>query len=162
MVTKEQRLELARFLDSRAARSLAGLAREELKAFVLLVLESVHQRLGKETSEIDGEDVRALLLEVLPAQLAKADPIAPEVPRILEAFFDYLEEEHIAVHSFERRQALANHGDAFLQAVSENSNKRRAPVEAETFVHGASKLGRNDPCSCGSGKKFKKCHGKNS
>lgn len=21
------------------------------------------------------------------------------------------------------------------------------------------KLGRNDPCSCGSGKKFKKCHG---
>ncbi|MBC7983103.1 MAG: SEC-C domain-containing protein [Candidatus Obscuribacterales bacterium] len=23
----------------------------------------------------------------------------------------------------------------------------------------APKLGRNDPCSCGSGKKFKKCHG---
>ena len=23
-----------------------------------------------------------------------------------------------------------------------------------------SKLGRNDPCYCGSGKKFKKCHGK--
>lgn len=25
------------------------------------------------------------------------------------------------------------------------------------FVHAAPKLGRNDPCSCGSGKKFKKC-----
>lgn len=23
----------------------------------------------------------------------------------------------------------------------------------------ASKVGRNDPCPCGSGKKFKKCHG---
>jgi len=22
------------------------------------------------------------------------------------------------------------------------------------------KVGRNDPCSCGSGKKYKKCHGK--
>jgi uncharacterized protein YecA (UPF0149 family) len=22
------------------------------------------------------------------------------------------------------------------------------------------KVGRNDPCPCGSGKKFKKCHGK--
>jgi uncharacterized protein YecA (UPF0149 family) len=26
-------------------------------------------------------------------------------------------------------------------------------------VNKAPKLGRNDPCWCGSGKKFKKCHG---
>jgi uncharacterized protein YecA (UPF0149 family) len=30
-----------------------------------------------------------------------------------------------------------------------------APVKKE-----AAKVGRNDPCPCGSGKKFKKCHGK--
>jgi len=29
----------------------------------------------------------------------------------------------------------------------------------ETFVRDQPKLGRNDPCSCGSGKKFKKCCG---
>jgi len=23
------------------------------------------------------------------------------------------------------------------------------------------KIGRNDPCPCGSGKKYKRCHGKN-
>jgi uncharacterized protein YchJ len=28
--------------------------------------------------------------------------------------------------------------------------------------HHAPKLGRNDPCFCGSGKKFKKCHGRGS
>jgi preprotein translocase subunit SecA len=34
-----------------------------------------------------------------------------------------------------------------------------APVQVTT-VHNASKqVGRNDPCPCGSGKKFKKCHG---
>ncbi len=27
------------------------------------------------------------------------------------------------------------------------------------FVRDAAKVGRNDPCSCGSGKKYKKCHG---
>jgi preprotein translocase subunit SecA len=27
------------------------------------------------------------------------------------------------------------------------------------FKREAPKLGRNDPCHCGSGKKFKKCHG---
>jgi preprotein translocase subunit SecA len=27
-------------------------------------------------------------------------------------------------------------------------------------VHAAQKVGRNDPCPCGSGLKYKKCHGK--
>ncbi|NTV44583.1 MAG: preprotein translocase subunit SecA [Candidatus Yonathbacteria bacterium] len=31
-----------------------------------------------------------------------------------------------------------------------------SPVEP---VHGEEKIGRNDPCPCGSGKKYKKCHG---
>jgi preprotein translocase subunit SecA len=30
---------------------------------------------------------------------------------------------------------------------------------AATSIEGEEKLGRNDPCYCGSGKKFKKCHG---
>lgn len=30
----------------------------------------------------------------------------------------------------------------------------------ETIRREGEKLGRNDPCHCGSGKKFKKCHGK--
>ena len=29
----------------------------------------------------------------------------------------------------------------------------------EPFRRSAPKLGRNDPCHCGSGRKFKKCHG---
>jgi uncharacterized protein YecA (UPF0149 family) len=29
----------------------------------------------------------------------------------------------------------------------------------EPFRHAQPKVGRNDPCPCGSGKKFKKCHG---
>ncbi|MEQ1544202.1 preprotein translocase subunit SecA [Methyloglobulus sp.] len=31
---------------------------------------------------------------------------------------------------------------------------------AQPFVREANKIGRNDPCPCGSGKKFKQCHGK--
>jgi preprotein translocase subunit SecA len=29
----------------------------------------------------------------------------------------------------------------------------------KTVSNGAPKVGRNDPCPCGSGKKYKKCHG---
>jgi preprotein translocase subunit SecA len=32
--------------------------------------------------------------------------------------------------------------------------------EHKPFVRGAEKVGRNDPCPCGSGKKYKQCHGK--
>ncbi|MCY1300287.1 Protein translocase subunit SecA [compost metagenome] len=35
-----------------------------------------------------------------------------------------------------------------------------AMAAAELALAGMPKVGRNDPCPCGSGKKFKQCHGK--
>lgn len=32
-------------------------------------------------------------------------------------------------------------------------------IQTGPYVRPEPKMGRNDPCSCGSGKKFKKCHG---
>ena len=34
-----------------------------------------------------------------------------------------------------------------------------ADTSVEPIVNGQDKIGRNDPCPCGSGKKYKKCHG---
>jgi preprotein translocase subunit SecA len=42
------------------------------------------------------------------------------------------------------------------QARMAGSNGNTAPQQV---VRGAVKVGRNDPCPCGSGKKYKKCHG---
>ncbi len=33
------------------------------------------------------------------------------------------------------------------------------PQKVETVRRTEPKVGRNDPCTCGSGKKYKKCHG---
>ncbi len=41
-------------------------------------------------------------------------------------------------------------------AVLQGAQKRHAP--AQQAIH-TDKVGRNDPCPCGSGKKYKKCHG---
>ena len=35
-----------------------------------------------------------------------------------------------------------------------------AQAAPEPFVREGRKIGRNEPCPCGSGKKFKQCHGK--
>jgi len=34
-------------------------------------------------------------------------------------------------------------------------------VQVAPAVRGGPRVGRNDPCPCGSGKKYKKCHGAN-
>lgn len=39
------------------------------------------------------------------------------------------------------------------------SDEPRAEPRAGTIVRDAPKVGRNDPCPCGSGRKYKKCHG---
>jgi uncharacterized protein len=36
-----------------------------------------------------------------------------------------------------------------------------ARYRVDTVRREAPKVGRNDPCPCGSGKKFKQCHGSN-
>jgi len=33
-------------------------------------------------------------------------------------------------------------------------------VAARPFVRAGEKIGRNDPCPCGSGRKYKQCHGR--
>ena len=52
--------------------------------------------------------------------------------------------------------------DATLQAMAEAESQAQEggqPQKVETYRRDRPKIGRNDPCWCGSGKKFKKCHG---
>ena len=42
---------------------------------------------------------------------------------------------------------------------AENMPARSADPKGETFVRNQPKVGRNEPCPCGSGRKFKQCHG---
>jgi preprotein translocase subunit SecA len=52
----------------------------------------------------------------------------------------------------------ANIADNILKA-GINKNAQR-PMQSKPVESGKKEIGRNDPCWCGSGKKFKKCHGK--
>ena len=46
------------------------------------------------------------------------------------------------------------------ERVARGDFAEEAPQPGETFVKTGPDTGRNDPCHCGSGKKFKKCHGR--
>jgi preprotein translocase subunit SecA len=42
----------------------------------------------------------------------------------------------------------------------EGQEAQERPEKLQPFVRQGGKIGRNDPCPCGSGKKYKQCHGK--
>ncbi len=69
--------------------------------------------------------------------------------------------EESDVDELERRQQAAAQQDLELQHAAAQSAEQQAPAEeAQTFVRQQPKVGRNEPCPCGSGKKYKQCHGK--
>ena len=67
-------------------------------------------------------------------------------PRALSTSVDEIEQEFQRKKKRELQQAKMAGGGA-----------EQAPVQQ--VVRSSAKVGRNDPCPCGSGKKFKKCHG---
>jgi uncharacterized protein len=67
--------------------------------------------------------------------------------------------------SAERREQLIASAAAAVVGIYRYFEPRRrvlAEIRSEhaTYRRGAPKLGRNDPCSCGSGKKYKNCCGR--
>jgi preprotein translocase subunit SecA len=99
-------------------------------------------------NRIDTEAVRFLFL-VRPAEqpaAASAQPAPsaqkPPVPRGLSQF---------SPEEIERKQRRQEQQMHFQTG--------NTPVEPPKPVRAGAKVGRNDPCPCGSGKKYKKCHG---
>ena len=43
--------------------------------------------------------------------------------------------------------------------LSGNNTQAEAPQPKQAPVRAEKRVGRNDPCPCGSGKKYKNCHG---
>ncbi|MCK4743105.1 MAG: preprotein translocase subunit SecA [Sulfuriflexus sp.] len=76
------------------------------------------------------------------------------------------EEDVEAVEEQRRRQGTMHfeHDDAADMTESEpmpiDNRAEASEVEDQPFVRGERKVGRNEPCPCGSGKKYKQCHGK--
>jgi preprotein translocase subunit SecA len=94
------------------------------------------------------------------------DNIKAEVVRVLFHVRIASREEIEAMEEQRRReqenlqlqhaQTSALHGDAEADSTE---GVARKPA-ATPFVRGGEKVGRNEPCPCGSGKKYKQCHGR--
>jgi len=71
--------------------------------------------------------------------------------------------EESEVNELERRQQEMSQEGLELQHAQVPSSQAEAPQESReqaTFIRDTPKVGRNEACPCGSGKKYKQCHGK--
>jgi preprotein translocase subunit SecA len=87
------------------------------------------------------------------------DMINTEVTKILLKVQIRSEAELQKVEEPETPRNVQYHHADYEQALEE-ANADAPASDAQTFVRQGQKVGRNDPCPCGSGKKYKHCHGK--
>lgn len=78
-------------------------------------------------------------------------------PEIKKRFIDIakrMEQDGVDFKSIRQMKKWMKDHEAELRA-----GQPGAPAKVETVVHEGPRIGRNDPCPCGSGKKYKKCCG---
>ena len=90
--------------------------------------------------------VEAVKLEVIKTLTAVEVKTREELPQV----DDQLHVENVRAQHGDPEEATGD-GDV---AIAEAATKKK-PASRPT-----QKVGRNDPCPCGSGKKYKHCHGK--
>ena len=151
------RLECAAFLDSQGARDLPY-PRNDVRACIERFLACAFRDLGKAPHLLEGDELEELLRERLPAHFGVRDPLAGALEDVLGAYLADQRLRHVVLHAFELERALLTHAGAFRRRVEAGDLAGRAQGPGERpFVHRADKTGRNDPCPCGSGRKFKQC-----
>lgn len=99
--------------------------------------------------EMEESHVRSALIERV-GRMSLVAPLAQQVPGLCGDFLAWLQQEG----RLSRGRLLG----AYVRALGESFGQRVSGKQAP-FVSPGAKIGRNEPCPCGSGKKYKKCCG---
>lgn len=114
------------------------------------------QEYKREAFQLFEQLINAVKLELIQTLARLHVPTAEEVAA-MEAQRE-AEAKAMALHFDHADAATAEAEMAAIEAGEPLPTPVRAD-EPQTFVRDGAKVGRNDPCPCGSGKKFKHCHG---
>lgn len=133
----------AEFAESTAFSFLPDPLKEDAPAVCMEFL----RRAGRPTED----DVRRVMLEELPT-LNLPPAIRTAVPEVLTAFVGWLEDSGRLAGGRSLGAWIGALGPAYQARCSPKGGLRVPPVVKKT-----ADIGRNDPCPCGSGRKYKKC-----
>ena len=133
-----------RFEFKREAFELFSAMLDRIKFETSSLMAKIEVRTQEEIDR-EEEERRRRLMRALQAQHAEAASLLAAA-----------EEQQTAVAAGVRASTGASAARAGARAPPPPAP---SPETAGTFVRGERKVGRNEPCPCGSGKKYKHCHG---
>ncbi|WP_435627666.1 preprotein translocase subunit SecA [Candidatus Ferrigenium straubiae] len=88
------------------------------------------------------------------------DAVKREVTQVLMVVQVRSGEDVESVEAPPAPENVQYHHAGYDEALAQPDDGQSTDEEHKPFVRGGQKVGRNDPCPCGSGKKYKQCHGK--
>ncbi len=122
----------------------------------------------KEIREINEDHVRDFMLEFAPRRMKLESGVLKDLPPILADFFRFLDQEGHIRNGGRLSAAVDKNAKDFViafpkakkTATAKPAPEKTARAKKSQKETSQPKTGRNDPCPCGSGKKYKKCCGK--
>lgn len=134
-----------------------SLGSASLRDALALVRNGLAEDLGLAPQGLDAEHIAQLMSVWLPGRMAGNETFRLALPDILEEFLLFTARELGIASGYEWSRAVdCSRGD-YARALKNPSRPRPAPPRYEPETRPGAKLGRNDPCPCGSGRKYKKC-----
>ncbi len=103
--------------------------------------------------EVSPGTFSQVLTEAMP-RLALPDEARPHVPEVVATFFEYLRDGGRLGEGSDWAAQVRIIGRSYRERLKPGGGVKGVPIRRPA---GASPVGRNDPCPCGSGKKYKKC-----
>ncbi len=166
-ITPEIARERWRFFErERYLRSIDTLWKHHLKVMESLKeginLQAYAQKDPKLAYKKEGYELFQMMVDKVKENVTEVlfraeGPTEEEIQRMRER---RLEEENRILLMRQQQEAAqaAAEAKASASAAQQQAEAARIAHQGGTFTRKYDKVGRNDPCPCGSGKKFKKCH----
>jgi len=139
--------------------SVQNASYEQKDPLLIFKLESV-TLFDNMVNEINDGTISVLMRTSLPVQQPpqNAPRQAPEQSAVRQAPPQQPAQRPQYTESKQNLDEPSETQKAMQQAA--HAQTSRGPVERRPIVNNQPRVGRNDPCPCGSGKKFKNCHGR--
>jgi hypothetical protein len=154
------KLEKKEFLGSKAAQPLKEEDDGNLDIMVRLFLECVYIYHDETPRELDASQFRDVVLATLPRRFTGDETYLSRVPGVVRGYVTYLEDHDVLTDPPGFKKVLDEMDKKFAKAVKKVKKGDRIPQDdalGKQIKKKGEEVGRNDPCPCGSGKKYKKC-----
>src|SRR4030042_2321563 len=159
--------ELSRdFINTASSKSRTSTLKKDAEYLVKSFLDYVFFHDHKEIREINEQHVQHFMIEFAPRKINLNPDVIKDVPGILSEFFTFLHQQGYIKNSDRLLATASSNAKNFINSfpkpkkasVAKTKPKASAPAKKTVKkIITETKVGRNDPCPCGSGKKYKKC-----